>query len=150
MEESRRGQGAEIAARVSDRHRRKQDCMPFYEHVYLARQDLSPAQVENLTEEFGKIITDNGGKVANSEYWGLRTMAYRILKNRKAHYVMMNIDAPAAAIQELERQVNLNEDVIRHQTVRIEALEEGASPMVRKSDRGGRGGRPGRGSEGEN
>ncbi len=126
--------------------------MPFYEHVYLARQDLAPAQVEGLTEQFSKIITDNGGTVANSEYWGLRSMAYRIHKNRKAHYVLMNIDAPAPALQELERQVNLNEDVIRHQTIRVDALEDGPSVVVRKSDRGDRDrgrSRPPRRHEGE-
>jgi ribosomal protein S6 len=79
--------------------------MPFYEHVYLARQDLAPAQVESLTEAFSKIIADNGGTVASNEYWGLRTIAYRIAKNRKAHYVLLNIDAPAPAVQEMERQV---------------------------------------------
>lgn len=123
--------------------------MPFYEHVYLARQDLAPAQVEALTEEFSKIIADHGGKVAGTEYWGLRSTAYRVHKSRKAHYVLMNIDAPAPAIQELERQVNINEDVIRHQTIRVDALEDGPSPMVRKSERSSRGGRPSRDHEGD-
>lgn len=109
--------------------------MPFYEHVYLARQDLTPAQVESLTEAFTKIVTDNGGQVAGNEYWGLRNLAYRIAKNRKAHYVLLNIEAPAAAVQELERQVALNEDVIRFQTIRVEALETGPSAMMRKSER---------------
>lgn len=109
--------------------------MPFYEHVYLARQDLAPAQVESLTEAFTKIITENGGSVAGNEYWGLRTIAYRIAKNRKAHYVLLNIDAPAPAVQEMERQVALNEDVIRYQTIRVEALEAGPSAMMKKSDR---------------
>ena len=112
--------------------------MPFYEHVYLARQDLAPAQVESLTEAFSKIITDHDGKIAGHEYWGLKNLAYRIEKNRKAHYVLLNIEAPAAAIQELERQVNLSEDVIRHQTIRVDALESGPSAMMRKSDRGER------------
>lgn len=109
--------------------------MPFYEHVYLARQDLTPAQVESLTEAFTKIVTDNGGQVAGNEYWGLRNLAYRIAKNRKAHYVLLNIEAPAAAVQELERQVALNEDVIRFQTIRVDALETGPSAMMRKSER---------------
>lgn len=113
--------------------------MPFYEHVYLARQDLAPAQVEALTEAFTKIVADTGGEVKGTEYWGLRNIAYRIQKNRKAHYVLLNIDGPAAAIQELERQVALNEDVIRYQTIRVEALETGPSAMMRKSDRGERG-----------
>ncbi len=122
--------------------------MPFYEHVYLARQDLAPAQVEGLTEAFSKIVTDTGGTVATTEYWGLRNIAYRIAKNRKAHYVLLNIDGPPAAVQELERQVALNEDVIRYQTIRVEALEAGPSAMMKKSDRperGDRGDRPDRG-----
>lgn len=123
--------------------------MPFYEHVYLARQDLAPAQVDSLTEAFTKIITDLGGRVAGTEYWGLRTLAYRIAKNRKAHYVLLNIDAPAAAVQELERQAALNEDVIRFQTVRVDALETGPSAMMKKSDRGERGGRGERSGRGE-
>lgn len=119
--------------------------MPFYEHVYLARQDLTPAQVESLTEAFTKVITDNGGTVAGSEYWGLRNIAYRIAKNRKAHYVLLNIDSAPPAVQELERQVALNEDVIRYQTIRVDALESGPSAMMRKSDRGERGERGDRG-----
>ena len=124
--------------------------MPFYEHVYLARQDLAPAQVEALTEAFTKIVADTGGEVKTTEYWGLRNIAYRIQKNRKAHYVLLNIDGPPAAIQELERQVALNEDVIRYQTIRVEALETGPSAMMKKSDRGERGERGGdRGGRGE-
>ncbi|PZU45502.1 MAG: 30S ribosomal protein S6 [Sphingomonas sp.] len=123
--------------------------MPFYEHVYLARQDLAPAQVEGLTEAFSKIITDNGGEVKGTEFWGLRTIAYRIAKNRKAHYVLLNIEAPAPAIQELERQVALNEDVIRYQTIRVDALETGPSAMMKKSDRGERGERGDRGDRGD-
>jgi len=122
--------------------------MPFYEHVYLARQDLAPAQVESLTEAFTKIITDNGGTVASNEYWGLRTIAYRIAKNRKAHYVLLNIDAPAPAVQEMERQVALNEDVIRYQTIRVEELESGPSAMMKKSDRPERSERGDRGDRG--
>lgn len=120
--------------------------MPFYEHVYLARQDLSPAQVETITEELTKVITDGEGAVKSKEYWGLRNLAYRIEKNRKAHYVLLNIEAPGATIEELERQVRLNEDVIRFQTIRVEKLEDGPSAMSRKSDRGsrGRGGRSSR------
>jgi small subunit ribosomal protein S6 len=109
--------------------------MPFYEHVYLARQDLAPAQVEGLTEAFTKVITDNSGTVRGTEYWGLRGLSYRIRKNRKAHYVLLNIEAPAGAVQELERQVALNEDVIRYQTVRVEALETEGSAMVRKAEK---------------
>jgi small subunit ribosomal protein S6 len=123
--------------------------MPFYEHVYLARQDLAPAQVEALTEAFTKIVADTGGEVKSNEYWGLRNLAYRIAKNRKAHYVLLNIDGPAAAVQELERQVALNEDVIRYQTIRVEALESGPSAMMKKSDRAERGERGERGDRGD-
>jgi small subunit ribosomal protein S6 len=123
--------------------------MPFYEHVYLARQDLAPAQVEALTEAFSKIVAETGGEVKTTEYWGLRTIAYRIAKNRKAHYVLLNIDGPAAAIQELERQVALNEDVIRYQTIRVEELESGPSAMMKKSDRAERSDRGERGERGD-
>lgn len=120
--------------------------MPFYEHVFLARQDLTTAQVEALTEGFTKVLAEGKGKVANSEYWGLRGLAYRIAKNRKAHYVLLNIDAPAAAVAELERQVGLNEDIIRYMTVRIDALPTEPSAMTRR-DRGDREGREGRGGD---
>jgi small subunit ribosomal protein S6 len=111
--------------------------MPFYEHVFLARQDLATNQVEALTEGFTKVVADNGGRVVTQEYWGLRTLAYRIAKNRKGHYVMLILDAPAAAVAELERQVGLSEDVIRHMTVRIEALPSEPSAMMRRGERGG-------------
>ncbi|MFA7440079.1 MAG: 30S ribosomal protein S6 [Sphingomonadaceae bacterium] len=123
--------------------------MPFYEHVYLARQDLAPAQVEGLTEAFTQIITELEGKVVSHEYWGLRNIAYRIQKNRKAHYVLLNIEAPAAAIQELERQAALNEDILRYQTIRVDALEDGPSAVMRKPERGGRGERSERGDRGD-
>lgn len=122
--------------------------MPYYEHVFLARQDLAPAQVESITEALSKIITDHEGTVASHEYWGLRTLAYRIRKNRKAHYVLLNIEAPATAVHEMERQVALNEDIIRYQTVRVDALEPGLSVMMKKSDRD-RGERGDRGPRGE-
>ena len=109
--------------------------MPMYEHVFLARQDLAAAQVEALTETFSKIIADGNGAVASHEYWGLRSLAYRIAKNRKAHYVMLNIDAPAPAIAEMERQVALNEDIIRYMTVRIDALPTEPSAMTKRGDR---------------
>ena len=108
--------------------------MPMYEHVFLARQDLANAQVEAMSETFTKIITDGQGRVAKNEYWGLRSLAYRIKKNRKAHYVMFNIDAPAPAIAELERQVGLNEDILRFMTVRVDAMEEGPSAMMRRNE----------------
>jgi small subunit ribosomal protein S6 len=126
--------------------------MPLYEHVFLARQDLAQAQVDALAENATKIITDNGGKVAKTETWGLRSIAYRIQKNRKAHYVMLDIDAPAPAVAELERQTQINEDVIRYMTVRVDAHEQGPSAMMRRNersdrDRGDRGDRGGRGRD---
>ena len=109
--------------------------MPLYEHVFLARQDLAQAQVDALAETATKIIEDNGGKVVRTETWGLRNIAYRIAKNRKAHYVMLDIDAPAPAMAELERQTGINEDVIRYMTIRVDAHEKGPSAMMRKQDR---------------
>jgi small subunit ribosomal protein S6 len=109
--------------------------MPLYEHVFLARQDLAQAQVDALAENATKIITDNGGKVEKTETWGLRGLAYRIAKNRKAHYVMLDVDAPAPAMAELERQTGINEDVIRFMTIRVDTHEQGPSAMMRKQDR---------------
>jgi small subunit ribosomal protein S6 len=127
--------------------------MPLYEHVFLARQDLAQAQVDALAENATKIITDNGGKVVKTETWGLKSLAYKIAKNRKAHYVMLDIDAPAPALAELERQTNINEDVIRFLTIRVDELEKGPSAMMRRNERdrarsaerGDRGDRPERG-----
>ena len=104
--------------------------MSLYEHVFIARQDISAAQVEALTSNFSAIITEHGGTVAKTESWGLRTLAYRITKNRKGHYVLFNLDAPAAAILELERNQRLNEDILRFMTVRVDELEEGPSAMM--------------------
>lgn len=110
--------------------------MALYEHVFIARQDVSNAQVESITADFSKIIEENGGKVAKNEYWGLKTLAYRIKKNRKGHYVLLNVDAPHAAVAEMERQARLNEDVLRFMTVRVEELEEGPSIVLRaKADK---------------
>lgn len=105
--------------------------MALYEHVFIARQDVSATQVENITADFSKIIEDNDGKVAKSEYWGLKGLAYRIKKNRKGHYVMLHLDAPHAAVAEMERQVRLNEDILRYMTVRVDELEEGQSVVLR-------------------
>ena len=113
--------------------------MPLYEHVFLARQDLAQAQVDALAENATKIIADNGGSVVKTETWGLRGLAYRIAKNRKAHYVMLDVDAPPAAIAELERQTGINEDVIRYMTIRVDEHEAGPSAMMRKSERSDRG-----------
>lgn len=108
--------------------------MPLYEHVFLARQDVSAQQVEALVDQFKSVLEQNGGSVAKVEPWGLKSLAYRIRKNRKAHFTLMNIDAPAAAIAEMERQQRLNEDVLRNFTVRVEELEEGPSAMMQKRD----------------
>ena len=109
--------------------------MALYEHVFLARQDLAQAQVDALAETAGRIITDNNGRVVKTENWGLRSLAYKIAKNRKAHFVMLNIDAPAGVVAELERQTAINEDVIRFMTVRVDEHESGPSAMMRKQER---------------
>ena len=109
--------------------------MPLYEHIYLARQDISAQQVDELTSQYQKVIEELGGKVTKSEYWGVKSLTYRIRKNRKAHFVLLNVDAPAAAVAEVERQQRLSEDVLRYLTIRVEAHEEGPSAMMRKSDR---------------
>ena len=109
--------------------------MPLYEHVYLARQDLSAQQVEELTAKLSGVITEAGGKIAKTEYWGTKSLTYRIRKNRKAHMTLLNVDAPPAALAEIERQERLSEDVLRYLTIRVEEHEEGPSAMMRKSDR---------------
>lgn len=130
--------------------------MAFYECVIIARQDVATSQVEGLVADFTRILGENGGRVAGSEYWGLRTLAYRIKKNRKGHYVMLRVDAPAAAMHELERNLRISDDVIRYLTVRVEALEEGPSIVMQqrnsrdeRGDRGDRGGRFDRGDRGD-
>ena len=109
--------------------------MALYEHVFLARQDLAQAQVDALAETATKIVEDGNGKVVKTETWGLRSLAYRIAKNRKAHYVMLEIDAPGDVVAELERQTQINEDVIRYMTVKVEEHEAGPSVMMRKQER---------------
>ncbi|MEG3163951.1 30S ribosomal protein S6 [Sphingomonas sp. PB2P19] len=132
--------------------------MALYEHTFLARQDLAQAQVDALAEIATKIVNDNEGRVVKTENWGLRSLAYKIAKNRKAHYVMLEIDAPGSVIVELERQTQINEDIIRYMTVKVDTLEEGPTVMMRKQDRdrerrgdreGGRGDRPDRGDRPE-
>jgi small subunit ribosomal protein S6 len=118
--------------------------MALYEHIFLARQDVSPQQVEELTNQFTEILAQGGGKVTKNEYWGLKSLSYRINKNRKAHYSLLNIDAPAPAVAEMERQMRINEDILRFMTVRVDELEEGPSAMLQKRDRDDdRGDRPG-------
>ena len=128
--------------------------MPLYEHVYLTRQDLSPQQVEELTNQFSGVVGQLGGKITKNEYWGLKSLTYRIRKNRKAHMTLLNVEAPAAALAEIERQERLSEDVLRYLTIRVDELEEGPSAMMRKADRdrerdGERGDRGDRGERGE-
>lgn len=109
--------------------------MPLYEHVFLARQDASAQQVEEFTTQITGVIEGLGGKVTKTENWGVRSLTYRMNKNRKAHFMLLNIDGPAAVVAEIERQERINEDVIRYLTVRVDALEEGPSAMMRKAER---------------
>jgi small subunit ribosomal protein S6 len=115
--------------------------MPLYEHVYLARQDISAQQVEALTEGFRTLLGEKGGSVGRTEYWGLRSLSYRIKKNRKAHYTLMNIDASHEAVAEMERQMRLSTDVIRFLTIKVDEHEEAPSAMMRRSERDERDGR---------
>jgi small subunit ribosomal protein S6 len=109
--------------------------MALYEHVFLARQDLSQAQVDALAAQATEIIEANNGKVTKVETWGLKSLAYKIKRNRKAHFVLLNIDAPGSVVAELERQTRINEDIIRYLTVRVDELEQGPSVMMRKNER---------------
>lgn len=123
--------------------------MPLYEHVFLARQDVTAQQVEELTEQFKGVIAQNGGEVGKTEYWGVKSLAFRIAKNRKAHYTLMNITAPPAAIAELERLQKINEDVLRVLTIRVDAHETEPSVVMQRRDRDERSDRPRRDFEGE-
>lgn len=114
--------------------------MPLYENVFIARQDITGAQAEALADGFVQLIADQGGEVKKREYWGLRNLAYRMNKNRKGHYVLFNIDAPAPAIAELERTMRINEDVLRYLTIRVDTHDEGPSPVMQ--NRGSREDRP--------
>ncbi|ESQ73861.1 30S ribosomal protein S6 [Asticcacaulis sp. AC402] len=109
--------------------------MAFYEHVVIARQDISPQQAEALNDTLKHLIEDNGGHIAKIEYWGLRNLTYRVKKNRKGHYSLLAIDAPAPAVKEMERQLSINEDVIRYMTVRVEELDLELSPILSRRDR---------------
>src|SRR3569832_1184888 len=113
--------------------------MALYESVFIARQDITSAQVEGLTETFSTILKDNGGSLLKTEQWGLKTLSYKIKKNRKGHYVYFGVDAPAAAVAEMERNLSINEDVLRYMTVRVETLPEGPTAMLQnRCDRGDR------------
>jgi small subunit ribosomal protein S6 len=109
--------------------------MPFYENVFIARQEISAAQVDALADQVVAIVGENGGTLKKKEYWGLKGLAFRIKKNRKGHYVLLNLDAPPAAIHEMERQMRINEDIVRFLTVRVDALEEGPSAMLQARGR---------------
>ncbi len=124
--------------------------MAKYEVVIIARQDISSAAAEALTEQFSTVIRDNGGEIVKTEQWGLRTLGYKIKKNRKGHYVLLGLDAPSAAVDEMDRLLRLNEDVLRHLVIRVDAIEEGPSAILQaraergdRNDRGGPGGRRG-------
>jgi small subunit ribosomal protein S6 len=123
--------------------------MPLYEHVFLARQDVTAQQVEEMMTQYKGVIESNNGSVPKSEYWGVKSLTYRIRKNRKAHMALLNIDAPAPAVAEMERQMRISEDVLRFLTVRVEALEEGPSVMMQKRDRDERRGERRRDRDGE-
>ncbi|MDF3605899.1 30S ribosomal protein S6 [Paracoccus sp. DMF-8] len=123
--------------------------MSLYEHVLIARQDLSNAQAEGLIEHFSTVLADNGGKVIEHEYWGVRTLAYKINKNRKGHYAFLRSDAPSAAVQEMERLARLHDDVMRVLTIKVDAHQEGPSIQMQKRDERERGDRGDRGDRGE-
>ena len=126
--------------------------MPLYEHVFISRQDLSNTQAEGLIEHFGAVLADNGGNVIDSEYWGVKTMAYKINKNRKGHYALLRTDAPASAVQEMERLMRLHDDVMRILTIKVDEHAAGPSVQMQKRDerdRGDRGDRPERGERGD-
>ena len=108
--------------------------MPLYEHVFLARQDVSQTQVETLTKEFTQVIEEGQGTVGKTEYWGLKSLTFKIKKNRRAHYTLLNIDAPAAAVTEMERRMSLSPDILRFMTVKVEAHEDGPSAQMRRRE----------------
>ncbi len=109
--------------------------MPLYEHIFLARQDVTAQQVETMVDQYKGVIEGNGGKVEKTEMWGVKSLAYRIKKNRKAHFAMFNLDAPAAAVAEMERQMRINEDILRFMTIRVNELDSEPSVMMQKRDR---------------
>ncbi len=109
--------------------------MPLYEHVFLARQDVTSQQVEGMVDQFKGVIEQNGGKIAKTEMWGVKSLAFRIKKNRKAHFALFHLDAPPTAVAEMERQMRINEDILRFLTLKVEALEEEPSVMMQKRDR---------------
>jgi small subunit ribosomal protein S6 len=123
--------------------------MALYEHIFLARQDITSQQVDTLIEQYKTVIETAGGKITKNEYWGVKSLAYRIKKNRKAHFTLLNIDAPSSALSEIERLMGINEDVIRFMTIRVEELEDGPSAMMQKKERSDKRRRDEDGEEGE-
>jgi small subunit ribosomal protein S6 len=109
--------------------------MPLYEHIFMARQDVTPQQVEAMVDQYKGVIEQNGGSVDKTEMWGVKSLAYRIKKNRKAHFTMFNLNAPAPAVAEMERQMRINEDILRFMTIKVEELETEPSVMMQKRDR---------------
>jgi small subunit ribosomal protein S6 len=109
--------------------------MPLYEHIFMARQDVTPQQVETMVDQYKGVIEQNGGTVEKTEMWGVKSLAYRIKKNRKAHFTMFNLNAPAPAVAEMERQMRINEDILRFMTIKVEELETEPSVMMQKRDR---------------
>lgn len=130
--------GVKALRSLSERIKGKEGYMPLYEHTFMARQDISGQQTEALVEHFKTVLEENGGTVGKVENWGLRSIAYRVNKNRKAHYLHMNVDAPASALSEMERQMRIHEDILRYMTIRVDEHEEGPSAMMKKNDRDGR------------
>ena len=109
--------------------------MPLYEHIFMARQDVTPQQVEAMVDQYKGVIEQNGGAIEKTEMWGVKSLAYRIKKNRKAHFTMFNLNAPAPAVAEMERQMRINEDILRFMTIKVEELETEPSVMMQKRDR---------------
>jgi small subunit ribosomal protein S6 len=140
-----------MSGKDMEHYKWKGETMALYEHVFLARQDISGQQVDQLVEQYRGVIEANGGKVGKVESWGLKTLTYRVKKNRKAYYTLMNIDAPSPAVQEMERQMRINEDVLRYITIKVDAHDEAQSVMMQKRDdrprRGDRDDRPGGGGD---
>ena len=119
---------------IFEAHLKTGEHMPLYEHVFISRQDLSNTQAEALIEEFSNVLSENGGSVVEQEYWGVKTMAYKVNKNRKGHYAFLKTDAPSAAVQEMERLMRLHEDVMRVLTIKVDGHEEGPSVQMQKRD----------------
>ena len=123
--------------------------MPLYEHIFLARPDITSQQVDTLIEQYKGVIETAGGKITKNEYWGVKSLAYRVRKNRKAHFTLLNVEAPSSALSEVERLMSINEDVIRYMTIRVDALDDGPTAMMQKKERSDKRRRDEDGEEGE-